>query len=192
MFLLAVLRAGPAPAPPGSQGGPVEGLWHTARTVAGSHWGSVGEHPVSFRIPAGLVADGERVRVLPGSAPKALARGPVLPAGTGPPPRRDLRADELVRLARAPGGPSPALGIRTELMRRAGPEMIYMLKSNSRHIDHGTPEDVRRELLQFRELHEQYPGIITYCGGRRLPENVQAFNRYYQEYLVYGTPSTTP
>jgi len=78
-----------------------------------------------------------------------------------------------------------------EFMRRAGPEMIYMLKSNSRHIDHGTPEDVRRELLQFRELHEQYPGIITYPGGRRLPENVQAFNRYYQEYLVYGASSPT-
>lgn len=74
-----------------------------------------------------------------------------------------------------------------ELMGRAGRDMIYLLKSNSRNIDHGTPEDVRRELLQLRELHAEYPGIMMYRGGGRIPENVQAFERYYREYLVYGT-----
>ena len=72
-----------------------------------------------------------------------------------------------------------------ELMSRAGRNMIYLLKSNTRNIDHGTPEDVRRELRQLRELHAEYPGMIMYRGGDRVPENVQAFERYYQQYLVY-------
>jgi len=73
-----------------------------------------------------------------------------------------------------------------ELMARAGRDMIYLLKSDSRNIDHGTPEDVEQELLRLRVLHAEYPGIIMYRGGGRIPENVQAFERYYQEFLVYG------
>ena len=71
------------------------------------------------------------------------------------------------------------------LMRRAGPDMIYLLKSNSRHIDHGTPDDVRRELIRLRDLHRDFPGILMYRGGSRQPECVEAFERCYRELLVY-------
>ena len=73
-----------------------------------------------------------------------------------------------------------------ELMGRAGKDMIYLLKSDSRNMDHGTPDDVEREMRRLRDLHAEYPGIMMYRGGGRIPENVQAFNRCYQEYLVYG------
>ena len=72
-----------------------------------------------------------------------------------------------------------------ELMGRAGPDKLYMLKSDARNIDWGTPDDIRRELLKLRDLHQHYPGILMYPGGSRKPENVQAFHRYYQELLVY-------
>ena len=45
-----------------------------------------------------------------------------------------------------------------------------MLKSNTRHLDHGTPEDIRREMRRIRKLHEKYPGIYLYHGGSRKPE----------------------
>ena len=72
-----------------------------------------------------------------------------------------------------------------EFMRRAGRDKIYMLKSDARNIDHGTPEDVKQELQKIRELHAEYPGIIMYRGGDRQPECVEAFQRYYEEFLVY-------
>jgi len=72
-----------------------------------------------------------------------------------------------------------------EFMRRAGKDKMFMLKSNTRNIDVGTPEDVRQELLMIRELHQEYPGIIMYRGGNQKAECVDAFDRYYQEYLVY-------
>ena len=72
-----------------------------------------------------------------------------------------------------------------EFMARAGKDKIYLLKSDTRNVDHGTPEDIRQELLRLRELHREYPGIIMYRGGNRKPENVEAFNRYYRDYLVY-------
>lgn len=72
-----------------------------------------------------------------------------------------------------------------ELMRRAGRDKLFMLKSDSRHIDHGSPEDVRRELERVRELHQEFPGIFMYRGGDRKRECVEAFERYYQQFLVY-------
>ena len=71
------------------------------------------------------------------------------------------------------------------LMQRAGRDIFYLVKSNTRNIDHGEPEDVRKELLKLRELHQEYPGIFMYRGGSRKPECVAAFDRYYEEYLVY-------
>ena len=32
-------------------------------------------------------------------------------------------------------------------------------------MDHGTPEDIRQELLVLRELHEEFPWMII-CRGR--------------------------
>ena len=72
-----------------------------------------------------------------------------------------------------------------ELMTRAGPGMIYLLKSDTRNIDFGTPEDVRAELLALSRLHRRFPGIIMYRGGGLKPENVAAFQQYYEKLLVY-------
>ena len=72
-----------------------------------------------------------------------------------------------------------------EFMRRAGPDKLYMVKSNTRNIDWGGPEDVRGEILKLRDLHRDYPGMMMYRGGGRRAECVEAFEKYYQEYLVY-------
>lgn len=72
------------------------------------------------------------------------------------------------------------------LMRQAGPTKMYMLKSDSRNTDFGTPEDIRTELSRLRNLHAQYPGILMYRGGGSLrPGNAEAFKQCYEELLVY-------
>jgi hypothetical protein len=71
-------------------------------------------------------------------------------------------------------------------MRRAGPEKLYLLKSDSRNIDFGTPEDIRTELERLRDLHSEFPGIFMYRGGGNpRPGNAEAFRRCYQELLIY-------
>lgn len=73
-----------------------------------------------------------------------------------------------------------------EFMRRAGKDKFFLVKSNSRNIDFGTPEDIYQELKMLRELHIEFPGIMMYRGGGRVkPGNVEAFNRHFQELLVY-------
>jgi len=73
-----------------------------------------------------------------------------------------------------------------ELMARAGRDRLYLIKTYSRAIDLGTPADIRAELLRLRDLHAQYPGMLIYRGGGRpAPGNAEAFERYYQEFLVY-------
>ena len=74
-----------------------------------------------------------------------------------------------------------------EFMRRAGKDRIFLLKTDNRNIDVGTPEDIRQELARLRELHAEFPGITMYRGGGNpSAENAEAFNRYYQEYLIYA------
>jgi|GEM_PF-3760590 len=70
-------------------------------------------------------------------------------------------------------------------MKNAGKDKLYLLKSDTRNIDFGTPENVYNELKKLRNLHEEFPGIIMYRGGSEKEENVQAFERYYRELLVY-------
>jgi len=72
-----------------------------------------------------------------------------------------------------------------ELMGRAGPDKLYLLKTDARNLDHGTPDDVRRELLRLRDLHRRYPGLFIYPGGSRKPECLEAFHRCYNELLLY-------
>ena len=72
-----------------------------------------------------------------------------------------------------------------QLMRNAGRDKLYLLKSDTRNIDFGTPKDIYNEIKKLRKLHEEFPGIIMYRGGNRKEENVQAFERYYKEMLVY-------
>jgi hypothetical protein len=73
-----------------------------------------------------------------------------------------------------------------EFMDKAGPEYFFLLKTNARHTDIGTPEDVRQELLRLRDLHARFPGIYMYQGGNLKPECHAAFAAYYREYLVYA------
>ncbi len=74
-----------------------------------------------------------------------------------------------------------------ELMRRAGKDKFFMVKTCNRTMDVGTPEEIYAELSRLRELHEEYPGIMMYRGGGNPNrKNQDAFERYYQELLVYG------
>jgi hypothetical protein len=76
-----------------------------------------------------------------------------------------------------------------EFMRRAGTGRIYLIKTDSRRMDAGTPDDIRDELLRLRELHEEFPGMMIYRGGGNpLPGNGEAFDRLYDELLVYERP----
>ncbi|NSW54895.1 MAG: hypothetical protein HPY44_02685 [Armatimonadetes bacterium] len=74
-----------------------------------------------------------------------------------------------------------------EFMRAAGKDRFFLLKTDNRNIDVGTPEDIRQELENLRELHTEFPGITMYRGGGNpSPANAEAFTRYYNEYLVYA------
>jgi hypothetical protein len=72
-------------------------------------------------------------------------------------------------------------------MQRAGPDKLYLLKTDSRVIDLGSPDDIRAELETLRTLHSKHPGIMMYRGGGNpRPENAEAFERCYRELLVYN------
>jgi len=69
-----------------------------------------------------------------------------------------------------------------EFMHRAGKDRFFLIKSDSRNIDFGTPADIYKELNMLRELHKEFPGMIIYKGGgNSKPENTETFNRYFQE-----------
>ena len=73
-----------------------------------------------------------------------------------------------------------------EFMRRAGRDKLYLIKSDSRNIDFGIPDDIYEELKKLRELHEEFPGMMMYRGGGNpKPGNGEAFNRFFQDLLVY-------
>ena len=73
------------------------------------------------------------------------------------------------------------------LMRRAGKDKLYLVKSDSRNIDFGTPKEIRAELESLRALHAEYPGMIMYRGGGDpRPGNAEAFERAFEELLVYA------
>jgi hypothetical protein len=73
-----------------------------------------------------------------------------------------------------------------EFMRRAGRDKLFLIKTDSRAIDFGTPEDIRCELLRLRDLHREFPGMMIYRGGGNpTPANAEAFERQYRELLVY-------
>lgn len=72
------------------------------------------------------------------------------------------------------------------LLPRCGPRMLYLVKTDSRTMDHGTPEQVRAEILKLRALHDRFPGMIIYSGGGNVnPANEEAFRGLYEELLVY-------
>jgi hypothetical protein len=73
-----------------------------------------------------------------------------------------------------------------DFMRRAGRDKLYMLKSDNRNIDFGTPDEIRREVQEIAALHAEYPGMMMYRGGGNPPPgNAEAFEAAFQEFLVY-------
>lgn len=73
-------------------------------------------------------------------------------------------------------------------MRRAGRDKLYLIKTNNRTVDFGTPEQIREELLTLRRLHQEFPGMMIYRGGGSPPaKNAEAFESYYRKLLVYGS-----
>lgn len=74
-----------------------------------------------------------------------------------------------------------------EVMSRAGRDKLYLLKTSNQNVDLGTPETIRAELEELRDLHREYPGIVIYRGGGDPPpRNAKAFRQYYEELLVYS------
>ena len=73
-----------------------------------------------------------------------------------------------------------------DFMRRAGREKLFLIKTDNRTIDVGEPEQIREELKTLRRLHQEFPGMMIYRGGGApRPGNAEAFQRYYEELLVY-------
>jgi len=74
-----------------------------------------------------------------------------------------------------------------EFMSRAGREKFYLVKTSNQNIDVGTPDDIRAELEQLRDLHREYPGISMYRGGGEpAPGNAGVFASCYEEMLIYS------
>jgi len=73
-----------------------------------------------------------------------------------------------------------------DFMHRAGKDKFFLIKSDSRNIDFGTTDEIYKELKMLQKLHEEFPGMMMYRGGGNpKPGNAEAFNRYFQELLVY-------
>jgi hypothetical protein len=73
-----------------------------------------------------------------------------------------------------------------EFLPRAGRDKLFLLKTDNRNIDFGTPQDLRREFAKLRELHQDFPGLMIYRGGGNpAPGIAEAFAELYAELLVY-------
>jgi hypothetical protein len=71
-------------------------------------------------------------------------------------------------------------------MRQAGSDKLFLIKTDSRNIDFGAPEEIRRELAKLRDLHQEFPGMMVYRGGGNpQPGNAEAFERHYWQLLVH-------
>ena len=72
------------------------------------------------------------------------------------------------------------------VMNKGGPELYYLLKTDSRIMDYGTKDEILDEVNKIRKLHEKYPRIWSYVGGGTVkPENKEAFLDFYDKYLIY-------
>lgn len=72
------------------------------------------------------------------------------------------------------------------VMEKGGEDLFYLLKTNSRTMDFGTEDDIKREVMAIRDLHQKYPRIFSYTGGGLVkPENKKIFKKYYDKYLIY-------
>jgi len=81
-----------------------------------------------------------------------------------------------------------------EFLPRAGRDKLFLIKTDNRTIDFGTPNELRREFGKLRELHQEFPGMMIYRGGGNpAPGIAEAFEELYAELLVYddtATPTT--
>jgi hypothetical protein len=74
-----------------------------------------------------------------------------------------------------------------DFMLRGGSDRYYLLKTENRTADMGTPAQIEEEVRLLGDLHGQYPGMFIYRGGGNPPpENLAAFERAVQQYLVYS------
>jgi len=74
-----------------------------------------------------------------------------------------------------------------EFLPRAGRDKLFLIKTDNRTIDFGTPADLRREFEKLRTLHQDFPGMMIYRGGGNpAPGIAEAFAELYEELLVYG------
>jgi hypothetical protein len=74
-----------------------------------------------------------------------------------------------------------------EFLPQAGPDKVFLVKTDNRTIDFGTPEQLRREFETLRALHQDFPGMMIYRGGGDpAPGMAKAFEDLYQELLVYA------
>lgn len=72
------------------------------------------------------------------------------------------------------------------IMRRAGRDKLYLVKTNPQLVDHGKSEDIYNEMKKLRRLHEEFHGMMIYGGGGGIClENEKRYEAYYQELLVY-------
>jgi competence protein ComEC len=109
LALLASLAGLRAASRPPSDPELLEGRWEPRSSGSGGTLGRIRGGAHTLELPAGSVAAGERVRLLPASDPVAAARGPVARGGWGGTGAvLALRHDEIVRLA-PPGAAARAL-----------------------------------------------------------------------------------
>ena len=72
------------------------------------------------------------------------------------------------------------------VMSKGGPDKFYIVKTNSRNIDHGSENDIYSELMLLKKLHRIYHKMWIYSGGGRINlQNESLFRQYYNELLVY-------
>jgi len=73
-----------------------------------------------------------------------------------------------------------------DFLPRAGCDKLFLIKTDNRIIDFGTPADLRREFEDLRRLHQDFPGMMVYRGGGNpAPGIPEAFAELYEELLVY-------
>jgi len=73
-----------------------------------------------------------------------------------------------------------------DFLPRAGRDKLFLIKTDNRIIDFGTPADLRREFEKLRRLHQDFPGMMIYRGGGNpAPGIAEAFAELYGELLVY-------
>ncbi|MBN2852679.1 MAG: hypothetical protein JXQ23_08090, partial [Clostridia bacterium] len=63
---------------------------------------------------------------------------------------------------------------------KGGPDLFYLIKTDSKIMDYGTKEEILEEVLKLKSIHLKNPRIFSYIGGGTVnPSNLDAFNEFY-------------